>query len=152
MTLVSIGSTPWSQEAILARIHPDDAAAWRFAFIDVEGGGKGKYHISQATSSWRTFVTWEQHRNPSIEQVPVQEELAPVRELSIASFGKLLVRYEPITAFCKEWKLKLPPGASLAIIIADAWRGRQLELFSRPGRRQRFDFRDVDESSGAFLP
>jgi hypothetical protein len=104
---------PWALLALQeGRVHPDDEAAWRFAFVDVEGGGKGKYHISQADSTWRTFITWVQQRaHTAVEAENSAERPAPVRELSIASFGNLPVRYEPATAFGKEWKALLPAGA-----------------------------------------
>jgi hypothetical protein len=145
---------PWASLAMQeGRVHPEDEAAWRFAFIDVEGGGKGEYHISQADSTWRTFITWVQQREHiAVEAEIVTERPAPYRELSIASFGNLPVRYEPATDFGKEWKALLPVGASLAILIADAWRDRQLVLFNKPGRRQRFGFRDMDEQTGTLLP
>jgi hypothetical protein len=94
----------------------------------------------------------QQQEHTVVEAEIITERPAPVRELSIASFGNLPVRYEPATDFGKEWKAKLPAGASLVILIADAWRDKHVELFNRPGRRQRFGFRDMDEDTGTLLP
>ncbi|KAG5189672.1 hypothetical protein JKP88DRAFT_301020, partial [Tribonema minus] len=168
------------------RVHPDDEAAWRFAFVDVEGGGRGKYVISAADSTWRTMVSWVPAHlavPPSLQQadgtkvvrlwqLPLRAggsgDLRPwfepadaaaansaddgvYRQLSVASFGQLRPQYEPVTAFAKKWKALLPESC-LAILIADAWRTRQLQLFLRRSHCHRFGFRDVDPETHEFIP
>jgi hypothetical protein len=39
-------------------VHPEDVQSWRSTFVDVEGGGRGKYLVSAAGSTWRTLVIW----------------------------------------------------------------------------------------------
>ena len=95
------------------------------------------------------------HQNPEEELVAEPDTAADnnnSRPLTIASFGDLPVRYAPVTYFAKEWEGKLPAGANLAIIFADTWRSHQMQLFDKPGQRQRFGFRDVDEKSKRLLP
>jgi hypothetical protein len=48
-------------------VHPDDVQSWRSTFVDVEGGGRGKYLVSAADSTWRTLVVW----------VSLRREVAP---------------------------------------------------------------------------
>ncbi|KAG5185655.1 hypothetical protein JKP88DRAFT_311408 [Tribonema minus] len=167
----------WARSLLQSgRVHPDDEAAWRFAFVDVEGGGRGKYVISAADSTWRTMVSWvpahlgvpssQQQADGTkvvrLWQLPLRaggsEDLTPwlepadaaaantaddevYRQLSVASFGQLRPQYEPVTVFAKRWKALLP-GSCLAILIADAWRTRQLQLFLRRSHCHRFGFRD----------
>jgi hypothetical protein len=160
-------SLPIFQEwaaSILQRglIHPDDAEEWRYTFIDVEGGGRGRYLVSATGPHWRTVVSWmtSNHgqstlKRRSFSSLPVRAPLDATdpatgsRCLHIATFGNLCVRYDLETAFAREWQQKLR-GACLAIAVADAWRDRQLELLH--SKRYRCEFRDIDPATGAFIP
>jgi hypothetical protein len=149
-------------------VHPDDVLSWTSTFVDVEGGGRGKYIVSAADSTWRTLVIWVPLR-PAIAlqaaakaQQPQPAEVEEgsdfddgdtesdsseqERQLSIASFGPHLTRHEPVTEFAKEWADKLPmPRAWLPVLIADVWRDQQGALFTRRASNcERIGFRDVD--------
>ncbi|CAM9623129.1 unnamed protein product, partial [Hapterophycus canaliculatus] len=39
-------------------VHPRDADAWKTAFIDVEGGGRGQLVVSAADDTWRAILCW----------------------------------------------------------------------------------------------
>ncbi|KAG5179802.1 hypothetical protein JKP88DRAFT_325850 [Tribonema minus] len=142
-------------------LHPDDAHMWASTFIDVEGGGRGRYLISAADSTWRTVLIWAPviqgnhtdcarrlaHAQPDAgadtgagacaSETGRDEDHSCCSEeqqelLAIASFGPHLVRHEPATEFAKLWAQRLPmPQAHIAIIIADVWRDQQLVLFHR---------------------
>ncbi|KAG5182759.1 hypothetical protein JKP88DRAFT_245375 [Tribonema minus] len=163
-------------------VHPDDAHMWASTFIDVEGGGRGRYLISAADSTWRTVVIWApviQGNRPAqrlahgiaqpdagadtgasacANETGRDEDHSCSEEqqelLAIASFGPHLVRHEPATEFAKLWAQKLPiPQAHIAIIIADVWRDQQLVLFHRRANHcERLKFRDVDPVSNQLLP
>lgn len=142
-------------------VHPRDADAWKTAFIDVEGGGRGQLVVSAADDTWRAILCWGSagrrievnHEGipTSLSNLQVRAGIASpspsFRELNIASFGNRVVRYEPLTTFGTTWKKRLP-GACLAVLVADTWRDCQVELLKRD--RRRFGFRDVDPVTGSF--
>ncbi|CAB1116215.1 unnamed protein product [Ectocarpus sp. CCAP 1310/34] len=143
-------------------VHPRDADAWKTAFIDVEGGGRGQLVVSAADDTWRAILCWgSAGRRIEIDHEGIPASLSNLqvragiesssprfRQLNIASFGHRVVRYEPLTTFCMTWKKRLP-GACLAVLVADAWRDCQLDLLIR--ERRRFGFRDVDPITGSFM-
>jgi hypothetical protein len=101
--------------------HPDDMQSWRSTFVDVEGGGRGKYLMSAADSTWRTLVVWvplgreaaslaaavQQQESANSDNADEadedSDELEPERQLSVASFGPHLTRHEPVTEFARTW-------------------------------------------------
>jgi hypothetical protein len=157
-------------------VHPDDVQSWRATFVDVEGGGRGKYLVSAADSTWRTLIIWVPLRREVApqaaavqQQQPVEaaeaaevnnfddddiDESEPARQLSIASFGPHLTRHEPVTEFAKDWADKLPmPRAWLLVLIADVWRDCQVALLTREAKMcKRLSFRDVHPVTHSLLP
>ncbi|CAB1102471.1 unnamed protein product [Ectocarpus sp. CCAP 1310/34] len=129
-------------------VHPRDADAWKTAFIDVEGGGRGQLVVSAADDTWRAILCWgSAGRRIEIDHEGIPASLSNL-QLNIASFGHRVVRYEPLTTFGMTWKKRLP-GACLAVLVADAWRDCQLDLLIR--ERRRFGFRDVNPITGSFI-
>jgi hypothetical protein len=156
-------------------VHPDDLQSWRSTFVDVEGGGRGKYLVSAADSTWRALVIWVPlHREAAPQAAVQQQESAepaaaaevndsddenidasqPDRQLSIASFGPHLTRHEPVSEFAMEWADKLPmPRAWLLVLISDVWRDCQVALSTRQANHcVRLGFRDVDPVTHKLLP
>eukprot|EP00953_Heterococcus_sp_UTEX-ZZ885_P007902 4743-Heterococcus_DN1.PRE.1 len=159
-------------------VHPDDVQSWRSTFVDVEGGGRGKYLVSAADSTWRTLVVWvpllrevaPQAAAKAPQQQPAEpaaaagvndsddedtdaSEPASGRQLSIASFGPHLTRHKPVTEFATEWFEKLPmPQAWLLVLIADVWRDVQVSLYQKPDHCTRLGFRDVDPVTQSLIP
>jgi hypothetical protein len=156
-------------------VHPDDVQSWRSTFVEVEGGGRGKYLVSAADSTWRTLVIWVPlHREAVSAAAAVQQQQPaeaaeaaevnasddedtdqsePARQLSIASFGPHLTRHEPATEFGKDWAAKLPmPRAWLLVLIADVWRDCQKALLTREAKMcKRLGFRDVHPVTHSLL-
>ncbi|CAM9171524.1 unnamed protein product [Sphacelaria rigidula] len=143
-------------------VHPTDADAWKTAFIDVEGGGRGQLVVSAADDTRRAILCWgSAGRRIEVDHEGIPASLSNLqvragidspspsfRQLNIASFGNRVVRYKHLTTFGMTWKKRLP-GACLAVLVADAWRDNQVDLLRRD--RRRFGFRDVDPRTGPFM-
>lgn len=152
-------------------VHPEDTDAWRATFIDVEGGGRGQYILSQTDCTWRTLVITVPCATPddsdsgdasgsdddsssasSGDSDDDSDTPDEPRQLQHASFGTHVVQHSFETQFAQEWAEKLTsPRAWLPLLIADVWRDSQLELLQQPKHPKRYGFRDVDPATQQFI-
>ena len=95
----------WAKKVLQrGMVHPRDAEAWRAAFVDVQGGGKGQLVVSAAYETWRAILCWAsagrrievdtQGIPVSLANLQVRSGVDPqgllFRQLNIASFGHRL--------------------------------------------------------------